>query len=268
MTSQPHPAANAADPFLQVESLGHSYPTQQGRLAVLRDVTFSAQRGDVVAIRGSNGCGKTTLLNLIAGLLEPTSGRVRLNGASPPSSTVGFLFQDYASALLPWYTLEDNCALPLQIRGVPRSERLRAVAALIANHGLTDVPMARFPQQCSGGQQQKASFVRALATNEAFLILDEPFSSLDTASKDAVVDAINRIHAQGDSLLIVVAHDLDDLILVADRVLCLGGTPTTIDRTFAIDLPWPRHSAMLLGKQFSKARRAILGSSHAQAPCS
>jgi len=230
------------------------------RTHVLKDINFSVSAGEFLVIRGPNGCGKTTLMNLIGGLDEPTSGTIHIHGQEPREVPVGHLFQDYSGSLLPWMTLGQNAALPLRLKGIGRPERKQALSELTTRTGLNHLPFDRYPYQSSGGQQQKVCLLRAIFASDSLMILDEPFSALDRNSRDRVIEWLQRTRLARFATVLLVAHDLDDAILLADRVLCLDGTPASIRDIVPVDLPWPRGPSIRVEREFLELRSRILDS--------
>lgn len=157
-------------------------------------------------------------------------------------------------------TLGENATLALKLKGISQSQRRDILFALADDTGLAPLPFDRYPFQCSGGQQQKACFLRSLLASETFLILDEPFASLDRNSRDKFVARLNKMHALRQALVLLVVHDLDDAILLADRILCLDGTPATIRDVVPVNLPWPREPVMRVENHFLDIRRRVLES--------
>lgn len=225
---------------------------------VLSNIGFSATSGEIVVFRGPNGCGKTTLVNLIAGLDTPTSGRVTINGGDASEAKIGFLFQNYSASLLPWFNLEDNITLPLRLRGISRSERRPTMEALMEDTRLGELPVDRYPFQVSGGQQQKACMARALLASSDLLILDEPFSSLDRKSKTQFERLIQGLRLKEKSLIFLIVHDLDDAIYLADRIICLDGSPARIVSQIRVPIPWPRDRSIVVQDRFLDVRKIVL----------
>ncbi|HXU40337.1 MAG TPA: ABC transporter ATP-binding protein [Blastocatellia bacterium] len=247
---------------LHFEGVDKWFPSVEGAsVQVLKRVNLAAEAGQFWVFRGPNGCGKTTLMNLAAGLDEPSNGIVRLAEERVDQTVVGYLFQDYAGSLLPWLTLGENATLPLKLKGISRAMRRESLVAISEETGLTGLPFDRYPFQCSGGQQQKTCFLRSLLASERFLILDEPFASLDRESCEKVTDMLQRIRLAGSHLVLLVIHDLDDAIFLADRLVCLDGSPATIRDIVPVDLPWPRKAEVRVRSEFLDVRRRVLDSS-------
>ncbi|MEZ4806122.1 MAG: ABC transporter ATP-binding protein [Flavobacteriales bacterium] len=248
--------------MLSVSAVSKAYVQADGRTTeVLRDVSLTASVGEIVVIRGANGSGKSTLLRLISGLEKPTGGSVTVNGGEPEKAELGFMFQDYVGSMLPWMSLRENATLPLRLKKRPRPERNSALQEAIESTGLTNIPFNHLPQESSGGQQQKTGFLRAILSSKQFVILDEPFSSLDRLGEDSIRNWIQRMRVAQKALVVLVVHDLDDAIFLADRIYCLDGSPTTVKDVVAVPLAWPRDPSIRLSTEFLAIRQRILSAS-------
>ncbi|GAA0519981.1 ABC transporter [Paractinoplanes deccanensis] len=224
--------------MLEIRGLTHTYP--DGTAAV-RDVDLHVDKGTLVSIVGPSGCGKSTLLRCVAGLQPATEGEVLLDGhpITGVPDDLAVVFQDYSRSLYPWLTVRDNVALPLRRRGLDRpSRRARAAEALDAV-GLA-AALTRHPWQLSGGMQQRVSIARALAFHPRLLLMDEPFGSVDAQTREDLEDLVLTIRAATDMTILLVTHDIDESVYVADRVVILGGTPGTVRADLPIALPSPR----------------------------
>jgi NitT/TauT family transport system ATP-binding protein len=203
---------------------------RHGSAAILRGVTFAVAPGEHVAIVGRSGAGKSTLLHLIAGLLVPESGEIRVNRVAAPRRAGAATLMFQRPALLPWASVVDNVQLPLRFSGEyrcdPSAARRKALKAL-EQVGLADRIEAR-PFELSGGQQQRVALARALVGDPRILLLDEPFSSLDLEMRGGLRADVRRLAQQRGMTLLTVTHDLADASALADRVLVLGGSPARI----------------------------------------
>ena len=199
--------------ILEVEHLKKTYTTRLGsnRVEALKDVNFTVERGEFVAIMGESGSGKTTLLNLLAALDKPTGGQVRLNGknlgelkekeiAGFRRENLGFVFQDFN--LLDTFSLEDNIYLPLVLTGTPYAEMQRRLAPIAQQLGITEL-LQKFPYEVSGGQKQRAAVARALITNPRLILADEPTGALDSRSTDELLSLFSAIHQSGQTIVMV-----------------------------------------------------------------
>jgi NitT/TauT family transport system ATP-binding protein len=222
---------------LEFEAVG----LELGGRPILQDIDFGVHRGEFVCVIGASGCGKTTLLRLLAGLMTPSRGVVRLDGRTvgAPSRDVAFVFQDYGRALLPWRTATGNVSLALEAVGVPAAERGRHVAPLLAKVGLAD-HADKYPLQLSGGMQQRLQIARCLAQNPSVLLMDEPFGALDAMTRQSLQDEVLRIAGEQAATVLFVTHDLEEALYLGDRVIALHSNPGRIARVVDIPLPRPR----------------------------
>ena len=206
-------------------------------VTALADVSLRVQPAEIVALVGASGCGKSTLLRVVAGLDAPTSGHIFINDEplAGPNAAVGVIFQE--PRLMPWLTVRDNVRFGLA--HLPRSEQEARAAAGLARVGLTDFAGA-LPRQLSGGMAQRVAIARALVARPQLLLLDEPFSALDPFTKMDLQDHLLRIWADDRPTLLLVTHDLEEALVLADRVVVLRGHPGRIHETVRVELPRPR----------------------------
>lgn len=210
-----------------------------GQENVLEDVSFTAKRGDFVALLGASGCGKSTLLRLIAGLLEPTSGRITISneGQIPQDSEgsktssqskpeVGFVFQK--PTLCPWLTVAQNIALPLGLRGVSQAEQTRVASTAVESVGLQRSDAEKFPYQLSGGMQMRVSIARAFVTKPQLMMMDEPFSALDEVLRQQLAETCLQLWRQESWTTVFVTHNVAEAVFLCRTVHILAGKPATI----------------------------------------
>ena len=218
---------------LSVEGLSKSY----GNIDVLSDLNLRVEPGEVIAIVGPSGAGKTTLLRCLSGLMPPTSGGVKVGGepVREPVAEIGLVFQDYRGSMLPWMRAVENVAFPLQGKGVPKAERLARARACLEDVGLPGVG-ERYPWQMSGGMQQRVAIARAIAYDAHILLMDEPFGSLDAQTRFDLEDLVLSLRKQLAISIVVVTHDIDEAVYLADRVIVLSGHPATVIDTVEIEL--------------------------------
>jgi len=243
-------------PLLAVEDLSMSYRQPGGRLPVLNGLSFQVTEGEFVCLVGASGCGKTTLLRLVAGLERPTVGQVRLAGqvVDRPRRTVGLVFQE--PTLMTWRTVEANVTLPLEVAGVATGQARRQAQALLDLVGLSGFEAA-YPAQLSGGMAQRVSIARALIHDPEILLLDEPFGSLDALTRERMNLELLRIWQTRRKTVIMVTHNIQEAILLADRVLVMTVRPGQITANLPVTLPRPRSQDQIYGDAFTELARRV-----------
>ncbi|MEW5879935.1 MAG: ABC transporter ATP-binding protein [Pseudomonadota bacterium] len=229
--------------FLHIEGAGKSFATRAGEFVALRDIHLDIARGEFVAVIGHSGCGKSTLLNLVAGLLQPDAGLVILAGREvrAPGPDRGVVFQGHS--LLPWLTCFDNVYLAVErVFGdrEPKARLAERTHAALALVGLAHAAHKR-PGEISGGMKQRVGIARALAIEPKMLLLDEPFGALDALTRARLQDELMRIVAATGSTVLMVTHDVDEAVLLADRIVMMtNGPAATIGEILPVPLPRPR----------------------------
>lgn len=208
---------------------------------ILEGIDLEIRRGEFVCVIGPSGCGKTTTLRLIAGLFTPTKGSVEYDGkpVTGPRRDIAIVFQDYGKALLPWRTVTGNVALALEAIGMPRAERSDRIKALLDKVGLGK-HADKFPNQLSGGMQQRLQIARCLAQNPSVLLMDEPFGALDAMTRQALQDEILQIVRSTGTTAFFVTHDLEEALYLGDRVVALSPNPGRVGEIYDVPLPYPR----------------------------
>jgi NitT/TauT family transport system ATP-binding protein len=229
--------------MLTVENLKKVYNISGSALEVLRDISFTVQPGEFVTIVGPSGAGKTTLLRCLSGLLPSSGGKVTLTESgrvidSPPPE-IACVFQDYSRSLMPWSRVARNVAIPLKNKIRDRRERREAVAKALTEVGLDGFGNS-YPWQLSGGMQQRVAIARAIAYRPQFLVMDEPFASVDAQTRADLEDLILRVRHDAGLTVVLVTHDIDEAVYLGDRVIVMSARPTTVVRTLDVDLPRPR----------------------------
>lgn len=243
---------------IKLSSIGKTFAGDWGATSVFSSIDVNIHSGEIVAIRGDNGCGKTTLLNIMAGIDVPTEGSISFDVVDGDKLRVGYAQQDYTSSLLPWFDVLENVALPLRIRRVSRERRRAQAADLLGQLEFDNVPGSAFPSHLSGGQRQRVAVARALISEPHLLLLDEPFANLDAHTTRDLQEVLLRIHSMKRPTIVYVSHELDQCIYLADRILTLHGSPSRVIHDRAIALPRPRERQMILGLAFTQMRSEIL----------
>jgi NitT/TauT family transport system ATP-binding protein len=225
--------------MIGIENVSKSFYKNGTAIDAVRGMNFTVAREEIVAIIGPSGCGKSTLLNMIAGLYAPTHGNVLYKGVvvSDVNTAVGYMTQK--DNLLPWRTVRDNVAFPLELAGVAKSNRITRANAVIQHVGL-DGFEERFPSELSGGMRKRAALARMLLYGAETALLDEPFAALDAQLKLAMHDLMLRLIAESKQTAILVTHDLMEAVTLADRVFVCTRRPAMIALEQHIDLPRPR----------------------------
>src|ERR1700741_1899811 len=233
--------------MLDLENLGKTYPNG---VHALEGVSFAVEPGEIVAVVGGSGCGKSTLLRAISGLDQPTRGRVVLDGEpiTSPHEKIGIVFQE--PRLLPWLTVADNVAFGLTDR--PASRRQHRAAAALFRVGLNE-KARMWPRELSGGQAQRVAIARALVPQPEVLLLDEPFSALDAFTRRDLQDHLLDLWAETRPTLILVTHDVDEAVVLADRVLVMRPRPGRLFDHIEINLSRPRDRNSPLFENFKRS---------------
>lgn len=234
---------------ISVDYISHTFKGQEA--PTLKDIELTITPGEKVALIGRSGCGKSTLLHMLAGLLMPSEGCVRIHGhqVTRPSAKWNMMFQK--PSLYPWMTVRQNAELGLVFAGAKDAERIDRLLALV---GLSDKADTNV-QSLSGGQQQRVALARSLATSPDLLLLDEPFSALDAFTRASLQDEVSQIADQQGLTLVIVTHDIDEAVAMADRVLIMSANPGRIVGEMRVDLPYPRNRST---PEFSRQRESLM----------
>lgn len=227
-----------------------------GENRVLENVDFTLKKGELVCLLGVSGAGKTTLFNILSGLMLPDSGQVLLNGENITGKPGKISYMLQKDLLLPYRTVVDNVALPLLVRGVPKKEARERAASYFQKFGLQGTEK-KYPKQLSGGMRQRAALLRTYLAAEGVALLDEPFSALDTITKSAMHEWYLDIMREIDLTTLFITHDMDEAIKLSDRICILSGKPGKIAREIQIEAPRPRSHDFNLSAEFLNYKRQI-----------
>jgi len=243
-------------PFLEIRNVSARFRGPQGDLCALKDISFTVDQGEFICLIGPSGCGKSTLLRIIAGLLPPSTGTIYLEEKpiKAPGHRVGLVFQN--PNLLPWRTVADNIALPLEMHALPVETRHKRVMKLVEMVGLTGFEN-EYPLHISGGMAQRAAIARALAQNPEVLLLDEPFGSLDALTRERMGGELLNIWQKYRRTVVMVTHNVEEAALLADRVIVLSPRPGKIVDIISVKLPRPGESNLLLDPQLQQIARQL-----------
>lgn len=239
-----------ASSFLSIEQMTQRYPDGKGgTFTVFENASFGIEKGEFVCILGHSGCGKSTIMNILAGLSEPTSGVVKMDGyeVSGPSLDRGVVFQNYS--LLPWLSALKNVTFGVSARfpSWSKDKVIEHSTAFLEKVGLSGDTIHRKPSQLSGGMRQRVSIARAFANEPKLLLLDEPFGALDALTRGTIQDELMRVWSGTDQTVFMITHDIDEAILLADRILLMTNGPMArVAESVEITLPRPRERTRIV----------------------
>ena len=238
-----------ASPILEVASLHKTFESGSKELNAVADISFTVSTGEFLCIVGPSGCGKTTLLQLLGGLLQPTQGVVKVAGKplDRPHPEVSIVFQK--PNLMPWRTVLENVLLPLQIQTIPAEEARRRAREVLALVGLSEFGLA-YPKQLSGGMEQRVAVARALIQQPRILLLDEPFGALDALTRERLNLELLRLWQKQRLTAIMVTHNIQEAVFLADRVIVLSPRPATVSAVFKVAVPRPRPQGIEYSQAF------------------
>jgi nitrate/nitrite transport system ATP-binding protein len=248
--------------FLELTQLGKSYPTPDGAAVIVRDFNLNVREGEFVCVIGHSGCGKSTVLSIVMGLTDASEGGVVLAGREVvgPGLDRGVVFQ--SPALLPWLSVRDNVLLAVEqvMQTQPQTERVQRAMEYLRLVGLDDCS-ERHPNELSAGMRQRVGIARAFAIEPKVLLLDEPFSLLDALTRMELQDELMRLWEEKRTTVVMVTHDVDEALLLADRIIMMtSGPAATIGEQMVVPFPRPRRRAEALAdEQYYDARDRLLG---------
>ncbi len=245
--------------LLRAEQLKKTYAKGEAEFPACENINFSVNRGEFVCIVGPSGCGKTTLLKCICHLLKPTNGRIFVNEKEidgPPKEMI-LIFQDYSRSLFPWRTVLRNVLFVLEKKNLSKKERLEVARSALASVHLNGFEN-HYPWELSGGMQQRVAIARGIAFHPDILLMDEPFASVDAQTRNDLEDTILDIWSRFSQTILLVTHDIEEAIYLADRVLVLSGRPSEIREEIQINLERPRNQLTTKeDRRFIEYRRYI-----------
>ncbi len=223
-------------------------------IKAVNDISFNVEDGDLVSIIGPSGCGKTTLLRIISGLEQPSTGKIFLRGKEieRPYGQVGLIFQEYA--LFPWRTVIDNIDFGLEIKKVPKKKR-KEMARFYLNKFNLDGFENKYPKELSGGMKQRVAIARTLINDPELLLMDEPFGSLDSQTRNSMQEFLLKVWQETKKTILFVSHNIDETVFLSQKVFGLSARPGRIKLLLEIDLPYPRERT---SQEFNLYRKKIL----------
>jgi ABC-type nitrate/sulfonate/bicarbonate transport system ATPase subunit len=250
---------------LSIQGVSRVFISPKGQpTQALTPVDFEVRENDFVTILGPSGCGKSTLLRIVAGLDQPTTGQVLLDGVAVqgPGADRGMVFQSYT--LFPWLNIEQNIRFGLRERGMPEHEQKERSDDFIAKVGLRGFEQ-HFPKQLSGGMQQRTAIARALANDPKILVMDEPFGALDNQTRVLMQELLLGIWESAQKTVLFVTHDIDEAIFMANRVAVFSARPGRIKTELAVDFPHPRHYTIKTSPEFMALKAQLTEEIRAEA---
>ena len=247
---------------IMLDNIGMTYKTDDNRdVTALTSVTLDIKKGEFISLLGPSGCGKTTLLRIIADLLTPTQGTITVGGQSPHAARLkqryGIVFQ--SPTLYDWRTVKKNIMLPLEIMHVPKAERSERADKMLELVGLSDFAN-HYPNQLSGGMQQRVGIARALAIRPEILLMDEPFSALDEFTREKLHIDLLKIWRKTNKTIVFVTHNIQESVFLSDRVCVLSPHPGRLSAVVDITLPRPRTMEMKNTPEFTELVAKVRGS--------
>ena len=251
--SAPAVGANAKRPHVTIRGLSKRFD----KAVIYDNFDLDIPRGELISVFGPNGCGKSTLINMIAGLIPPDAGEILFDGMRLSEIKFGYVFQNYREALFPWLRAFDNIAYPLKMMQVAPAERKARTEKLIEHLGIR-IDLNKYPYQMSGGQQQLVSIMRALIVEPEILFLDEPFSALDYEMTLFMREQLQRIFMETGTTTVLVSHDLEEAVYLADRVLLLSRHPARVADFTPVAAARPRTDATLSDPDFVRTKAHCL----------
>ena len=241
---------------LKIDNVYKEYQGRNGKTIALNGVSLDIKENEFICVVGPSGCGKSTLLNIIAGLLEPTSGTVTLDGKVIEGTGVerGVVFQQYA--LFPWRTVLKNVMFPLEMKKVPKAEAEAIARKYIKSVGLEGFEKS-FPKELSGGMKQRVAIARAYAANPEVLLLDELFGALDAQTRVQLQSELLETWEKEKKTCFFITHDVDEAVILAQRVIIMSARPGRIKKIVDIDIPYPRTQATKTDPRFLELKSEI-----------
>jgi NitT/TauT family transport system ATP-binding protein len=248
-------------PILDLRGVGKVYELNGQKIEALRDASLVVTKGEFVCLIGASGCGKSTLLRIVAGFEPPSSGQALMwdTPVGGPAPDRGMVFQDYG--LFPWLTVRQNIGFGPSSRGLPRAEVRDTVERFVTMVGLTRFADA-YPHQLSGGMKQRVAIARVLANEAEMVLMDEPFGALDAMTRERLQDELLDIWQRTKLTVLFVTHDIDEAILLGDRVYVMGARPGRIKQILDVPIERPRTLDMVMERTFIEMKRNIFGLLH------
>ncbi len=244
--------------ILVADRVTKAFPAGGDGLVALQNLSLEVAEGEFLCLIGASGCGKSTLLNMFAGFIQPTTGQVLLRGRpiTGIEPRCGMVFQSYA--LFPWKTVRGNVEFGLRMQGVPAATRRATAQRFIEMVNLRGFEN-RYPSELSGGMQQRVTLARILAADPEVLLMDEPFAALDAMTRQVMQEELIRIHEQSRKTTVFITHNIDEALILADRIVVMSARPGRVKAILPNNLARPRHVSIQLSPEFAELKARIWG---------
>lgn len=244
---------------ISLKSVTKSFTSRESgqSVTVLDAIDLEVPTGKIVALFGPNGCGKTTLLNIVSGVEKPDGGEVSITGDAQHDSLIGYAFQNFRDILLPWESALDNVAFGLRARGVSHAEARERTTVFLDQHNFT-FPRDNYSYQLSIGQQQTVALARTLMQNSANLLLDEPFAALDHTARFKMQELVELVVRMNSTAALFISHDIDEALYLCDELVLLRKLPATVLQRFPVPFERPRRHDLLASAEFAFLRREVV----------
>ena len=249
--------AGSKPPILSAHDVTRTFSFGRGvGVVAVHRLSLEVEEGEFVCLLGASGCGKTTMLNMFAGFIQPSSGEVRLRGRpiTGIEPRCGMIFQSYA--LFPWKTVRGNVEFGLKMQGMGRRERhdrAQRYIDLVKLRGFED----HYPSELSGGMQQRVTFARMLAADPEVLLMDEPFAALDAMTRQVMQEELLRIHEASGKTIVFITHSIDEALILANRIVVMSSRPGRVKAVLKNSLPSPRHVTVQLSAEYARLKSEI-----------
>lgn len=226
--------------IIKVDDVSHYYQSKDGEsICSLKHVNLDICKGEFLAVVGSSGCGKSTLLNLLSNIIQPTQGRITINGENIDYNKHKIGYMSQSDTLLPWKNIIDNVAIGLELNGISKKERYNIARDLIAKAGLSGFEK-KYPYELSGGMKKRVIILRTLATNPEIIFMDEPFGPLDVFTKELLQNEIIKIWEAYNNTIVYITHDINEAILLGDRIVLMSYRPSSVKKIYDVGFNRPR----------------------------
>ncbi|MHB8128123.1 MAG: ABC transporter ATP-binding protein [Mobilitalea sp.] len=241
---------------VRIDNVVKTFDTRKGEMVALNGVSLDIMENEFVSVVGPSGCGKSTLLNIIAGLMEPTSGKVYCDGheVKGTGNERGVVFQQYA--LFPWLTVKKNVEFGLKIKGMSKKEASETAMKYIKMVDLEDFAN-HYPKELSGGMKQRVAIARAYAVNPSILLMDEPFGALDAQTRTQLQEELLQTWEKEQKTCFFITHDVDEAIILAQRVVIMSARPGRIKEIVEVNIPYPRNQETKLTPEYIEIKNYI-----------